>query len=425
MAEAAIEVKKISKKYHIGRRLYSSSIRETLWGAVKNMARSRDEGRSKKALTQGEFWPLKDVSFTIQAGEVVGIIGKNGAGKSTLLKILSRITEPTNGEAIIRGRVASLLEIGTGFNPEMTGRENIYLNGAILGIGFKGIKKKFDEIVDFAGIGSFLDTPVKRYSSGMYIRLAFSVATHLESDILLLDEILAVGDANFQQKSLKKITEMALSGRTVILVTHNLSAVRNLCSRGILLEKGKLLFDGPAEQCVDKYLLKMSEKDLQTKRLTIKLKRPQYLESDSGLRITYVCLGSGKKGEATIETGSGINLKIGFRVRKSLKDVIIGFAIHTSEGIRVCECLTDEGERMTVNMKTGNYIAQVSLRENILNPGIYTLHAGARSGNQPLDWLQDVLTFRIVNNHGGTKFFGARQPSGIVKLKSLWQLKRI
>ncbi len=204
--------------------------------------------------TREDFWALRDVSFEVKQGEVVGIIGRNGAGKSTLLKILSRITEPTEGRVRIKGRVASLLEVGTGFHPELTGRENIYLNGAILGMSRAEIKKKFDEIVAFAEVEKFLDTPVKRYSSGMYVRLAFAVAAHLEPEILVVDEVLAVGDAEFQKKCLGKMKEVSKGGRTVLFVSHNMSTIQSLCRRGILLSKGRVGLDENAYQCVQMYL---------------------------------------------------------------------------------------------------------------------------------------------------------------------------
>jgi ABC-type polysaccharide/polyol phosphate transport system ATPase subunit len=222
-----------------------------LWRKTADLVRGR-------ALVAGdlteEFWALRDVSFEVKEGEVLGIIGRNGAGKSTLLKVLSRITDPTEGRVIIKGRVASLLEIGTGFHPELTGRENIYLNGAILGMARAEIRKKFDEIVEFAGVERFLDTPVKRYSSGMYVRLAFSVAAHLEPEILVVDEVLAVGDAEFQRKCLGKMRDVACHGRTVLFVSHNLEAIERLCGACVLLEKGRVVRMGPVSSAVQAYL---------------------------------------------------------------------------------------------------------------------------------------------------------------------------
>lgn len=231
MSEVAIRVDNLSKQYKIGVKR-SGSFRETFSNVFR---RKREE-----AADASEFWALKDVSFEIKRGEAVGIIGKNGAGKSTLLKILSRITEPTHGRIEINGRVASLLEVGTGFHPELTGRENIYMNGTILGMNRHEIRAKFNEITEFSGCGKFIDSPVKHYSSGMYVRLAFAVAAHLEPEILIIDEVLAVGDAEFQKKCLGKMKDVTGQGRTVIFVSHNLTATERLCSSGILLNKGKL-----------------------------------------------------------------------------------------------------------------------------------------------------------------------------------------
>lgn len=250
--QAIIRVKDISKRYRIGVRPQSyHTLREALAGAISSPLKRL---RRNNAAEAEEMWALKDISFEVGAGEVVGIIGRNGAGKSTLLKILSRITEPTTGRVELYGRVGSLLEVGTGFHPELTGRENIYLNGSILGMRRQEIERKFDEIVAFAEIEKFLDTPVKRYSSGMYVRLAFAVAAHLEPEILIVDEVLAVGDASFQRKCLNKMQDVGQEGRTVLFVSHNMPAVTRLCQRVILLDEGKVLRDGLPHQIVSAYL---------------------------------------------------------------------------------------------------------------------------------------------------------------------------
>src|SRR6185369_13536106 len=243
----AISIEGISKLYHLGGGGDGyRTLRETLSDAIARLGR-----RSPMRKSGGdEFWALKDISFEIDSGEVIGVIGRNGAGKSTLLKILSHITEPTAGRVTLRGRVGSLLEVGTGFHHELTGRENIYLNGAILGMKRKEINKKFDEIVDFAEVGRFIDTPVKHYSSGMHLRLAFSVAAHLEPEILLVDEVLAVGDLAFQKKCLGKMDDVASDGRTVVFVSHNMAAIRKLCDRAILLTSGRVAAAGPVERVV-------------------------------------------------------------------------------------------------------------------------------------------------------------------------------
>ncbi len=249
----AIRIESLGKEYIIGRRQSRQTFREMLV-SVLGAPMQRLRRLRGKVDEEERFWALKEVSFEVQPGEVVGVIGRNGAGKSTLLKILCRITEPTTGRVKVRGRVASLLEVGTGFHPELTGRENIYLNGAILGMARTEIAGKFDDIVAFAEIERFLDTPVKRYSSGMYVRLAFAVAAHLESEVLLVDEVLAVGDAEFQRKCIGKMSDVAQSGRTVLFVSHNMAAVRRLCHRGIVIESGRVREDRNVESAIASYM---------------------------------------------------------------------------------------------------------------------------------------------------------------------------
>jgi lipopolysaccharide transport system ATP-binding protein len=255
MSDPIIIVSNLSKKYRLRHQAEAqryTALRDVLTNKVKGLFRRRNATNGTRKSVE-DFWALKDVSFEIQRGDVVGIVGRNGAGKSTLLKVLSRITEPTSGRLRLRGRVASLLEVGTGFHPELTGRENIFLNGAILGMHRAEIKRKFDEIVAFAEVEKFLDTPVKRYSSGMYVRLAFAVAAHLEPEILIIDEVLAVGDAEFQKKCLGKMQNVAKGGRTVIFVSHNMAAVRLLCKTGISMERGTVRFAGNVEECINQY----------------------------------------------------------------------------------------------------------------------------------------------------------------------------
>jgi lipopolysaccharide transport system ATP-binding protein len=265
MPEIAVSVKNLNKSFMIGHHSPKSgkyiSLRDELTQGARNITRKTRDLLAGREIVQGDlieqFFALKDISFDIKSGDRVGIIGKNGAGKSTLLKILSRITEPTRGSIRMRGRVASLLEVGTGFHPELTGRENIFLNGAILGMSRKEIVKKFDAIVDFSEVENFLDTPVKRYSSGMYVRLAFAVAAHLEPEILIVDEVLSVGDVDFQKKCLARMGDLGNEGRTLIFVSHNMSALQNLCDTGILLEKGSLKSIGPTAELIQEYLQNM------------------------------------------------------------------------------------------------------------------------------------------------------------------------
>lgn len=258
-SDIVIRAEALGKKYIIGHQSAErpNTFRDAISQNVRNFLRGAGEMARGKAIIAGdeleEFWALKDVNFEIMRGDVVGIMGRNGAGKSTLLKVLSRITEPTDGRVEIKGRVASLLEVGTGFHPELSGRENIFLNGAILGMTRAEIARKFDEIVDFSGVEKFLDTPVKRYSSGMYVRLAFAVAAHLEPEILVVDEVLAVGDAEFQKKCLGKMQDVAGQGRTVLFVSHNMGAIKSLCKSGVLLRNGSVAFAGGVQDALDAY----------------------------------------------------------------------------------------------------------------------------------------------------------------------------
>jgi lipopolysaccharide transport system ATP-binding protein len=260
MSDTVIRVENLGKKYIIGHQQQEryTALRDVITNKVKSLGSLINPKAKNENPAFEEFWALKDVSFDIKQGDRVGIIGRNGAGKSTLLKILSRITEPTKGSIKIKGRVASLLEVGTGFHPELTGRENIFLNGAILGMGKEEIKRKFDEIVAFAEVEKFLDTPVKRYSSGMYVRLAFAVAAHLEPEILIVDEVLAVGDAAFQKKCLGKMEDVGKEGRTVIFVSHNMAAVEKLCQNGIFLRQGQIMFKGNKSETITQYLSSVS-----------------------------------------------------------------------------------------------------------------------------------------------------------------------
>jgi ABC-type polysaccharide/polyol phosphate transport system ATPase subunit len=295
MSQPIISVEHLSKMYriaHQGQRAQYATLRDVIAGRMNRLASSFKSRNGNHAdatrATKEDFWALKDVSFDVQQGEVLGIIGRNGAGKSTLLKILSRITEPTEGRVTIRGRIASLLEVGTGFHPELTGRENVFLNGAILGMSRAEIKRKFDEIVDFAGVEKFLDTPVKRYSSGMYVRLAFAVAAHLEPEILIVDEVLAVGDAEFQKKCLGKMREVSQrQGRTVLFVSHNIQAVIALTTRALFLDKGALMTAGTTGDVVTAYLAHGSSKspiylDMTTPTDKPRINRIELITSEPG-----------------------------------------------------------------------------------------------------------------------------------------------
>jgi lipopolysaccharide transport system ATP-binding protein len=260
MGETAIRAEALAKQYRIGQFERYKTLRDAMASAVTAPARAiANRGERRATKNDNRIWALEGVSFEVRRGEIVGIIGANGAGKSTLLKLLSRIVEPTRGRAFVAGRVGSLLEVGTGFHPELTGRDNVYLNGIILGMRRREIEAKFAEIVEFAGVERFIDTPVKRYSSGMQVRLAFSVAAYLQPEVLLVDEVLAVGDAQFQRKSLGRMEDVTKQGRTILFVSHNMTAIRKLCPRSILLESGRVVMDGPSSEVVDRYLSSLGD----------------------------------------------------------------------------------------------------------------------------------------------------------------------
>lgn len=306
-----IEVSNLGKRYILGQHLSTKNFREAIANRVRGIF-SKDNSQESKR----DFWALRDLSFSLCKGERLGIIGKNGAGKSTTLKLLSRITDPTEGRIVLRGRLSSLLEVGTGFHPELTGKENIYLNGAILGMTRSEITKKFDEIVDFAGVESFLSTPVKRYSSGMYVRLAFSVAAHMEPEILVVDEVLAVGDIEFQKKCLGKMNDVAKEGRTILFVSHNMAAINSLCSRVIVLDKGKAVFDGSVTDGIDTYISR-NEQNSKNESLA---KRKDRSGNQKARAVELVILDS--KCRAVNELLSGEDYTFKLTIEKSVPGII-------------------------------------------------------------------------------------------------------
>ena len=319
MSDVAIRVENISKRYTIGK-TSSGSLRETIAGLFSKNGSDDTE----------EFYALRDVSFEVKRGEAIGIIGKNGAGKSTLLKVLSRITEPTTGRIEIDGRVSSLLEVGTGFHPELTGRENVFLNGTILGMSRAEVKRKFDEIVDFSGVEKFLDTPVKRYSSGMTVRLAFAVAAHLEPEILIIDEVLAVGDAEFQKKCLGKMQDVAGEGRTVLFVSHNMGAVKSLCHNGILLKHGKTIKKGTANQVVDYYLENLVEL-----KKEFSFDPPKIWEMMSGYAVNLQIENENGRKVSTLSVDRPWQIRVKFVITEKISSFIIAIGLATMDSVPI------------------------------------------------------------------------------------------
>jgi lipopolysaccharide transport system ATP-binding protein len=344
MSDIIIKADNISKLYKLGV-AGSGSLYQSLGQGLKSLLKGRSNTSEK------DFWALKDINFEIKEGEVVGIVGRNGAGKSTLLKVMSRITKPTTGKIELNGRIASLLEVGTGFHPELTGRENIFLNGSILGMSRVEIRQKFDEIVDFSGISEFLDTPVKRYSSGMYVRLAFAVAAHLESEILVIDEVLAVGDADFQQKCLGKMSSVAKSGRTVLFVSHNMAAVKDLCTKGIYLKNGQVHLIDDINNVVSEYLLKDKSNEK---------------HYDSGI-LRFV---------TAKQDGQQICLESHYDSDRILDLPMFGFVIYSSDGVPVTGMNPISCHNVNFSRKdkyANKGIVKVSLTEPKLMDGTYVV----------------------------------------------------
>lgn len=390
MSSKAIRVKGLGKEYQIGEREAGYT---TFREAVVNTfaAPFRRLRRLSGTATEAErFWALKDVSFDVEPGEVVGIIGRNGAGKSTLLKVLSQITEPTTGEVELNGRVASLLEVGTGFHPELTGRENIYLNGSILGMSRAEIKRKFDEIVAFAEVDKFLDTPVKRYSSGMYVRLAFAVAAHLEPEILIVDEVLAVGDVEFQKKCLGKMGEVARGGRTVLFVSHNMGAISALCDSAIWLEGGYVHRVGEASRIVPRYLSKESASG---PKATIS--ESQHIRGGREVTLLSASLADEDRWPKNSFTiGESAVLTLDFAVRSQAIGTFF-LVISTFDGTHLVSSFQRDNYPSVRFEADG--VATVSLSGLHLLPGNYRLSAGIFDQHRNfLDWAENIMSFEVL-----------------------------
>ncbi|MGA2584721.1 MAG: ABC transporter ATP-binding protein [Tepidisphaeraceae bacterium] len=393
MSEIAIKIEGLGKRYRIGQRKKYKTFRESIVSAATSPFRRLTGNPGENG--EASFWALREVGFEVRQGDVVGIIGRNGAGKSTLLKILSRITEPTEGRVEISGRVGSLLEVGTGFHPELTGRENIYLNGAILGMKKTEIDRKFDEIVAFAETEKFLDTPAKHYSSGMYTRLAFAVAAHLEPEILVVDEVLAVGDVQFQQKCLGKMNEVAKEGRTVLFVSHNMGAVVSLCTRGILMQSGRLIADGPTDEVLSQYLSHVYDEVTEivddtppSEGQRLKIRRVRVVDS---------------AGRATQESNLTAELwvEVNFDVQRSGAGYTLALRLFESQ--HGCVFTTssfdyDPESRLRQTWEPGRYTARFRLPTEMLRGGEYWLTiAAAIPMVETLHNVERELHFRLLD----------------------------
>lgn len=425
MSNVVIQVRNLSKRYYVSRRRsgYKSlreSIMETIAAPIRRVGNLL-QGQIVGAAEMNEhLWAIKDVSFEIKKGEVIGLIGRNGAGKSTVLKILSRITEPTRGWARIKGRVGALLEVGTGFHPELTGRENIYLNGSVLGMRRTEIERKFDEIVDFAEVERFIDTPVKRFSSGMAMRLAFAVAAHLEPEIMLIDEVLAVGDIAFQKKCISKMEDVGQDGRTVIFVSHNIPAVTRLCSRTILLDAGKILLDGPSAEVVSAYL----NEGLGT---TAERKWPDLEEAPGNeiVRLVSVKIVSDvRRTTDKIDIREQVGIEFEYEVLKDGSVLWPHFTLHNEEGVWVFVSFDMDMAWKRKPRKSGRYVSIGWIPGNFLSEGMMYIGAFMRSEHPKRMHFEvrHVIAFQVIDTIDGDSA-RADHPGrfpGIVRPKLRW-----
>jgi lipopolysaccharide transport system ATP-binding protein len=418
MSDVVIRAEDLGKRYLIGHETEREryvALRDVIARAARNLVKSAGDMARGRQLVAGneieEFWALKDVNFEIRRGEVVGIIGRNGAGKSTLLKILSRITEPTTGRVEILGRVASLLEVGTGFHPELTGRENIFLNGAILGMSRAEIKRKFDEIVDFAEVEKFLDTPVKRYSSGMYVRLAFAVAAHLEPEILIVDEVLAVGDAEFQKKCLGKMKDVAGGGRTVLFVSHNMAAVRALCERAIQLSRGRVIRDAETEVVASEYISELTSRSAQ-----FDVRGRRFEPVEVAIASARIMQSGGERLAVTSGEPFAVEVDV-HSMRRRPFSVELLLRDHKLDPVGFCAGGYQQGFTVTPNGKTSSVSVDISSID--LAGGCYFVDVMlVDTGKEYLDVIDGALSFDVIPKVMGSPgwTFGQSRGQGCVLL---------
>jgi lipopolysaccharide transport system ATP-binding protein len=424
-----IKAEDISKQYRLGA-VGMSSFTEDFQRYLAKLRGKEDptiklgvenNRESKLDKTDSQFvWALKNINFEINEGEVVGIVGKNGAGKSTLLKILSRVTEPTTGKLKYKGRLASLLEVGTGFHPDLSGRDNVFLNGAILGMKKDEIKKKFDEIVDFSGVAKYIDTPVKRYSSGMYVRLAFAVAAHLDPDILIIDEVLAVGDQEFQDKCLGKMKDVSGQGRTVLFVSHNILAIKTICKRGLLMKNGNLIADGSIDEVIANYV---KIENVGSNEVILDPQKASINVGDG--HIKRIKLLTSKQSGTDIFYKEKIRLECEFELYKGIEDLICDVRILSKEGVIVGYVMPKFDLVKQQDLNAGKYLQLIEI-QNELQPDVYFLSIGIHYGKGlTIHYYEKVLQIRVLSVGELSLDYPVNWFDGNFRPNANWQMKQL
>ena len=417
MVSPAVSAQGVGKWYRLGTTMSTSALLYEQIGRMLRSPRRLGRRRSRVAEQDEGIWALRDVSFELHKGEALGLVGRNGAGKSTLLKLLSRITLPTHGRLELRGRIATLLEVGTGFHPELTGRENVYINGAILGMQRREIDARFDEIVEFSGVERFLDTPVKRYSSGMYVRLGFAVAAHLDPDILLVDEVLAVGDAEFQRKCLGKMRDAASEGRAVIFVSHNLAAVQRLCTRALLLERGEVTMDDHPEKVIEGYLAGVSGQ--QGGGVSTIPENIDRIGSGEALLRQVILHDAQGRPVDSVHLGEPLRVTASFEVLEPLSDVFFEVGIFNSQGIKIATAQSIDRGRPTVDLPAGWHEVSAEVSVTLL-PHDFNLAVGVhRITGATVDFVERAQAFKALNiDESGNDHYQWPEANGYVRPES-------
>jgi len=428
-SEVVIRAEHVSKQYRLGVINHGTLYRDlqSWWARWRGMPDPNAEvvdrlghRQSQARIVGDRFYALDDITFDVNRGDIVGVVGRNGAGKSTLLKVISRITAPTSGRIGLKGRVASLLEVGTGFHPELTGRENVFLNGAILGMTRREVSRKFEQIVEFAEIGEFIDTPVKRYSSGMYVRLAFSVAAHLDPEILLVDEVLAVGDINFQKKCLGRMQEIGKDGRTILFVSHNISAVKQMCNKGLLIHDGRSIRVGPTSEIISQYVDHFNDSH------AAEFTRDSEPDPVSVAILRLAICKTKNVPASQVELTEDFLIEIDYLLGIPLSGLSVGIQIILDDGLQTVISLSDPEfaqERLNTR-QIGRYKAHVKIPKHILNTGRYRIRAGISSRFTVYDVVENV-TFEVVDNVGIVQFMGWDRKGSLLGLQLPWDVERV